>query len=192
MGERITQNINTKEYWNKKLGNVVKKTENLWRIRVYKFLLDVLPKNRNFSLLDVGCAFGDGVAFLQRYFPLAEFYGLDFSDVGIRQAKRRHPRIKFICADICSYQFQRKYSYITIIRTLEHFTEPFLVLNKCLNFASRCVLLNIPSPKLKCREHVHKFYPDSFEGYTTKDFTKNPSMRYGKTLAVYSKKMNEK
>lgn len=185
------KNINTKKYWNKKLANVTKKVGGLWRIKVYKFLLDILPQDKKFSLLDIGCALGDGLAFLQRYFPLADLYGLDFSDVGIREAKKRHPEIKFICANIYSYEFNYKYSYMTIIRTLEHFTKPFLVLDKCLNFANRCVLLNIPSPKLKCREHVYKFYPDSFEGYTTKDFTKNPSIRYGRVLAVYSKKANK-
>jgi len=190
MGEK--ENINTREYWNKKLYNVAIKVKGLWRVSVYEFLLDIFPKSKNFSLLDVGCALGDGLAFLQKHFPLANFYGLDFSNIGIQQAKKRHPKIKFICADICSYEFNRKYDYITIIRTLEHFSKPFQILDKCLNFATHCVLLNVPSPGLKCQEHIYKFYPDSFNSYVIKDFTKNPSIRHGRVLAVYSKKVNKK
>jgi len=182
------ENINTKEYWDKKLTRVITYHKGPWRVRVYKFLLDILPKNKKFSLLDVGCGLGDGLGMLHKYFPLAKLYGLDFSNAGIKEAKKRYPEIDFICTDIYSYEFQQKYSYITIIRTLEHLSYPFEILDKCLKSATRAVLLNNPSPKLKCREHINKFYPDSFNNYLIKNLTKKPSTDHGTVLAVYSRK----
>src|SRR5579864_7103047 len=51
------------------------------------------------TILDWGCAFGEGVATLARVFPLSHVVGLDFSQTAIDQAKIRNPGHEYIWSE---------------------------------------------------------------------------------------------
>jgi len=74
--------LNTRRHWNEKLSRYPV----FWRDENYHHILDLLPREEAFSLLDVGCAVGDGCELLQREFPKARIEGADFSEVGVRAA----------------------------------------------------------------------------------------------------------
>ena len=82
---RIFGNVNTKRYWNKKLSTF----KNYWRDESYLCFEGFFPKNESFSLLDIGCALGDGTERLSQFFPLAKIFGVDFSAVAIEKAKQK-------------------------------------------------------------------------------------------------------
>ena len=84
-------NPNTQKYWNKKLSQY----NGFWRNDHYKYLIDLFPKDEKFSLIDIGCAVGDGCILLKKHFPKAELTGLDFSDVGIKKALLKSGDIKY-------------------------------------------------------------------------------------------------
>src|SRR5450759_759732 len=50
------------------------------------------------SILDWGCAFGDGVDALASAFPLAVVAGYDFSARAIAQGRSAYPRFRFVLA----------------------------------------------------------------------------------------------
>ena len=164
---RIT-NINTKKYWDKKLFT----KGNFWRDFPYKFLLKFLPKNEKFSLLDIGCALGDGCILLKKYFPKAEISGADFSRVGIEKAKKKTNQVSFFVLDILKQNPPKKYDYITLVSTLEHFNEPYYIVEKCLKFVDKALFVISPytreftEPRLYgVSQHRYLFNENSFLKY---------------------------
>jgi len=161
-------NANTPEYWDRYLA---KKGET-WRSFTYDFLLQELPQDRPFSLLDIGCALGDGCAFLRKNFPNGDIYGADLSRVGVEKAKEKSGSDKYFCLDIARQDPPRMYDYITLIHLLEHFDDPFPIIDKCLKSVKEAVILNTPyggefeDPRLYWKgEHRYLFNEKTFQNY---------------------------
>jgi len=156
-------NPNTKRYWNDRLSMF----DNFWRNENYYHILDLFPKDREFSLIDIGCALGDGCELLQEKFPKAQITGVDISDVGIEKAKRKTKRVEYLCLDILREKLPRKYDYITIIETLEHFDNPFSVVDKCLQHAKKAVIISTPYKQKAtlASEHRYTFNENTFANY---------------------------
>ena len=161
-------NINTKEYWNKRLSAM----GNFWRDEHYYHLFNLLPENGRFSLLDIGCGIGDGCELIQSRFPGAEITGLDISNVGIEKAKTKTVKVKYMVVDILKDPLPGTYDYITIIETLEHFDDPFFVIDKCLQHARVAVIVSVPyTPQysgkvLAVSEHRYCFNENTFSKYS--------------------------
>ncbi len=181
------KNPNTEKCWDDKFRN--SKWTNpdyiMYRLKKYNFLMNVLPSNKKFSLLDIGCAFGYGLNLIKEHFSLASLHGLDFSRVAIDRAKEMYPEIEFEHEDIQSYEFSRKYDYIVLTRTLEHLTKPFSIIDKCLEYAES-VIINIPPPD-EDKEHINSFYLRNFHSYI---FEELPSEK-GLKLVIHGKKKGE-
>ncbi len=160
------KNPNTKEWWDEKFENGKWTNPNYLQLRSkeYMFLTNVLPRHKEFSLLDIGCASGYGLNFIRESFPLANLHGLDFSEVAIDRARESYPEIEFECADIQTYEFPKKYTYIVIVRALEHFTEPFSIVDRCLEHAIKSVIISTPLLD-ECVEHVNYFCLRDFSDY---------------------------
>lgn len=180
------KNPNTKECWEKKFesgsfsdtGHIIR-----GRLKHYRFLANILPRGKKFSLFEIGCAFGYGLKFIEKNFPLARLYGLDFSEVAIRRAEKEYPSINFEIGDIQSYKFIRKYGYIAIIRTLEHLTKPFAIVDECLRYATDAVIISIPS-SAHHRLHINLFRLHDFDDYVFDEL----SSKKGLKLMIYGRK----
>ena len=85
----MIKNPNTKKWWDGKFENGKWTDLRYIRLRLeeYMFLMDILPRHEEFSLLDIGCASGYGLNFIKEHFPLANLCGLDFSEVAIGQKR---------------------------------------------------------------------------------------------------------
>jgi len=137
---RCITNLNSRSYWNKKL---LSRGES-WRDFPYHYLAEFLPENEAFSLLDIGCALGEGCTFLKSRFPESRISGADFSDAAIAKAKAKFKDIDFFILDIKKQNPPGKYDYITMLSTLEHFNNPLTVVDKCLLFANKALLVEVP------------------------------------------------
>ena len=133
-------NPNTAKYWDSMLSNY----DSFWRNENYFHVLELFPKDEAFSVLDIGCALGDGCELLQKNFPLAKISGADLSKVGIEKAKKKSKTINYFIMNILNGVIPRAYDYITIIETLEHFDNPFLIVNKCLNHVKKSLIISVP------------------------------------------------
>lgn len=165
---RKMTNINTAKYWDRYLGN----RSDFWRDFPYMFLMNELPKNEKFSLLDIGCALGDGCRLLKKHFPEAEIAGADISKVGIEKAKDRDKDIDYFIMDLGKQDIPQKYDYISLIHILEHFNDPYSILDKCLKSVNKAVYISAPygenftSPRLYSKgEHRYLFNEKSFAHY---------------------------
>lgn len=162
-------NPNTKKFWNDRLSGF----DTFWRNENYYHILDLFPEDKEFSLLDIGCAIGDGCELLQEKFPKANITGVDISEVGIEKAKSKTQEVKYFVLDVLKQPISEKYDYITIIETLEHFDDPFIVVDKCLKHAKKSLIISVPyhdqkhSPKggINVSEHRRVFDENTFADY---------------------------
>jgi SAM-dependent methyltransferase len=160
-------NLNSKRYWNEKLDQF----DDYWRDEHYVNILDLFPQDKEFSLLDVGCALGDGCELLKKTYPKAQITGIDISDVGIAKAKQKTKDIEYFVFDILKDPIPQMYDYILIVQTLEHFDDPFPVVDKCLKHVNNELIISVPyTPESHGRiqevsEHRYFFNENIFKDY---------------------------
>lgn len=165
-------NINSKNYWDERFS----KLGDFWRNDHYFYILDLFPKTSRFSLLDIGCGMGDGCQLIQQTFPEAEIAGADISGVAIEKARRRNNQITYYMMDILRDPISNLYDYITIVETLEHFDNPFMIVDKCLQYINNSLIVSVPySPsytgpinRKQCSEHRFAFNEKTFRGYDSR------------------------
>lgn len=167
VARRLT-NVNTPQYWDRYLGN----KGDSWRSFPYEFLLSELPKDKPFTLLDIGCALGDGCEFLKKYFEKGVFFGADLSAKGVAKAREKSRCEGYFCLDIARQDPPQKYDYISLIHILEHFDDPFPIIDKCLKFVNNAVYISTPygekfdNPRLYWKgEHRYLFDEKTFDNY---------------------------
>jgi SAM-dependent methyltransferase len=156
-------NPNTEYYWDAKLS----KFDTFWRNENYRHILNLFPENREFSLLDIGCALGDGCELIQGQFPKAKITGVDISKTGIQKCRQKNQDISYFVLDVLKNDLPGTYDFISVIETLEHFDNPFFILNKCLPYAKKSVIVSVPySPGYTGRivrgEHRYAFNEKTF------------------------------
>jgi len=156
-------NKNVKSYWNNKLS----KYNGFWRNENYYHILDVFPQDSEFSLLDIGCAIGDGCELLHRKFPKAKIKGTDISKIGIEKAKQKTKKVHYFTCDILKDPIPGSYDYVTIIETLEHFDNPFFVITKLLQHVKKSLIVSVPynpnfTGKINKQEHRYSFNKNTF------------------------------
>src|SRR5258705_11358075 len=74
------------------------------------------------TILDWGCAFGEGVAALARAFPRSQVAGLDFSKEAIDEAGVRHAGPEFIWSE--DGAIPRDFDCIVAENCLQNFQQP--------------------------------------------------------------------
>ncbi len=166
-GRILGLNPNTREYWNRKLARF----NGFWRTDHYRLILELLPTQMPFTLLDVGCALGDGCELIQKQLPLAAVTGIDFSVVGIRAARRKNSFVRYRVMDILKDPIGETYDYITIIQTLEHFDDPYPVVEKCLRHTRQSLIVSTPYDQnvdLTIGEHQYRFDEQTFKRYNSR------------------------
>ena len=138
----------------------------------YQFLIDFLPKGAGFSLLDIGCGLGEGCELLKKTFPSAAIEGADFSPLAVEKARSKKNGINYFTLDIGTQDPPHKYDFISLVHILEHFNDPFAVLDRCLKYVNTSVLIITPyigkidDPRLYSKgEHRYLFNEHTFSRY---------------------------
>ncbi|MBD3248760.1 methyltransferase domain-containing protein [Candidatus Woesearchaeota archaeon] len=129
-------NINTKRFWNSKFKKGCRSIGN----ENYKEILKHLPKDKNFSLLDIGCGLGQGCRLIKDNFPKADIHGCDFSKEAIKKARTNSKNITFSNLDIIKDNLSKRYDYIVLISVIEHFKHPKKIIKKCLKSSDNLIL----------------------------------------------------
>lgn len=195
--------VNSKEYWDYRFSNN-------WEIvggRVqssffYNIIIQYLPDiikteilNNKLSICDVGCAEGDGVHLLSKYFVDSCVVGSDFSDQAICKAKNHYPDNNFTCENML--EIQEDYDVLVSSNVLEHFPEPFNIVDTIIPKARKYFIMLIPfKENPRHPEHFYTFDENSFP-QEIKDFKltyaigiqcASPEFHGIQALCVYQKK----
>lgn len=142
----------------------------------YQHILSLFPVDKKFSLLDIGCAIGSGCELLKGKFPGARITGVDISTTGIRLAKQKNKDIEYFVLDILKDPLHETYDWVIIIQTLEHFDNPFIVIDKCLRHVRNALIVSVPfrqklmsSHKIMNRGwHRYVFNENTFKNYNSR------------------------
>lgn len=113
------------------------------RFQIFEELFKLGNKNNNFSILDVGCGFGDMVSYLKLKKYRFNYTGVDISLKLIEIAEKRHPDARFSILDILKDPIRDKYDYVFAsgifnIRTSEEFSHLEFVKSMLLRMFELC------------------------------------------------------
>ena len=81
------------------------------------YIQQVLPKNRNSRILDIGCGTGDFLYALKMN-GYKNLLGIDMDEKSVKVVNGRG--IKCVCQDVMQYHPKEKYDVITLHHVLEH------------------------------------------------------------------------
>lgn len=98
--------------------------QSLWhgnKLKCIKQSIYKKPKN----VLDAGCADGSFLDKMTKFYPEAEFYGIDCYFKAIKYGKNKYPHLKLKVADVHKLPFKDKFfDLIILAETLEHVVDP--------------------------------------------------------------------
>jgi GT2 family glycosyltransferase/glycosyltransferase involved in cell wall biosynthesis len=115
-------------------------------------------KTDSLTLCDWGCAQGDGTDLLAEFFDTAQVTGVDFSPEAIEKALKRYPKCKFICEDFISSQEGEQFDVLFSSNTLEHFANPWHVLEQVSRRGRKFLVLLLPFREYeRIKEHFATF-----------------------------------
>lgn len=115
-------------------------------------------RSNELTILDWGCAEGDGVPILARGLR-AKVSGMDFSASAIENARHAYPDHDFHCFDIMkSRKKLEQYDIVFSSNTLEHFHKPWKVLDRLKTMARKHIVLLLPYQEfIRHPEHFYTF-----------------------------------
>ena len=172
----MSNEINSKEYWEEyfktkwEINRGREQTEYFMQL-----IIENLPENikkyidnSENTILDWGCALGQGVNLLQNKFPNAKVRGIDFSDTAIEEAKNEYQNLSFISGRLS--ELNEKFSVITCSNCLEHFADPKPYFKEHLAYTKDIYIALVPyreenlieSHEISLNED---FFPDEIESF---------------------------
>jgi len=113
------------------------------------------------TVLDWGCAFGEGVAVLGGMFPESRVTGLDFSGRAVAEARRRYPEYEFILSE--EGQIPSTFDVVVVSNCLEHFEQPIQVMSGQLARCRELYIALVPYNEYPLSKyHRAQFREESF------------------------------
>ncbi len=127
------------------------------------WLMDQIRQEK-LSVADWGCAQGDGTDVWASHVPAEQIKGVDFSAAAIQQAHARYPALAFANTDwlTSSSSAQDIIDVVFSSNTLEHFHQPYQVLQALSLRAKKAVVLALPYRETEREsEHFYSFLPEN-------------------------------
>lgn len=173
--------INTQRYWDGRFNEDWEQFDGPEQSRFFSNIaLQNIPdwllnkvKEKKLTVADWGCAQGDGTSIWAEHIASVQIAGIDFSEAAIQIAKKRYPNINFLAENWLDSDFKKdlKYDVVFSSNTLEHFHEPFDVLNKIATHAEKLIVLALPYKEhQRIDEHFFTFTPENIPNVIQKKF----------------------
>lgn len=113
------------------------------------------------TVVDLGCAEGDGTAFLAERFPSCHFCGIDFSESAIQQASGKYSNCTFKVGNLC--QEIPEADVLFSSNVLEHLARPREIMSRLFDSSARYILYLLPlNDTADIAEHINVFTEDFF------------------------------
>lgn len=127
------------------------------------------------SIIEIGCGTGELLHHIYHRFN-KNLMGLDVSQEAIEFAKRTYSQIEFKQFDVLKQDIEKKYDLAICSNVLEHFKDPFVLIDKILSFSNSLIcLVPYKQPVTDHYEyeggagHVFMFDESSFAKYSVLD-----------------------
>lgn len=166
------KNINSQPYWDTRFSSDWESLNGPAQSRGFAWLaLQEIPewllrtiRQDALTVVDWGCAQGEGTNVWASYVPAANLFGVDFSPAAIEKAKEKYPNISFECSDWLKSQQPSLQAFDIVFssNTLEHFSEPYSVLQQLAKRARKAIVLLLPYKEMnRIDEHEYTFLPQN-------------------------------
>lgn len=163
-------NINSREYWDCRF------VSQHWQSRhgdqqseyFYGLLVEMLPepvkaemRARRYSVVDFGCAQGEGTERFAEAFPDSPVTGVDISPEAIKIAHAKRKRVDFVATDLTTHP--GSWDVLITSNTLEHFHEPWDMARRLQPKVGRYFIILVPFNEVivKPSEHFYSFTWDN-------------------------------
>lgn len=156
--------INSKEWWENEF-------KNNWRVGIdgveqtryfMKRILEIVKFSENTSVLDWGCAMGQGVDELNKIGIHAE--GYDFAEKAINTAKEMYPEYDFHATTP-----NKQYDAVISSNCFEHFIDPIFWLKEVFKLSKKYVIIMTPYNQIPNLIHpstiTEKTFPEEMDGF---------------------------
>ena len=164
--------VNSKSYWNQRFSDDWKACEGPEQSRFFTQLtLKNLPnwltdqiKQKSLTVVDWGCAQGDGTNLWLDYTDPNHLFGIDFSEIAINQAQKNYPSVQFSCENWLDTKTEhtRSFDIIFSSNTLEHFDRPYETINILSKKSKKAIVLALPYREHDLiPEHFYTFSADN-------------------------------
>lgn len=170
----MTDRINSESYWDARFSTDWDEKDGPGQSRFFsRVAIDRLPRwllrairEQQLSVVDWGCAEGDGTDELAALIDARQLSGVDFSHAAIERASQRYPAIRFIQANWLDESpgadAPPSWDIVFSSNTLEHFHQPFEVLKVLCARARKALVLVLPyRERDRIEEHHFSFLPDN-------------------------------
>lgn len=176
------EKINSQHYWDMRFSTDWEKMSGPAQSREFSWLaVKQLPEwifltlqRDALTLVDWGCAQGDGADVWASHMPVENICGVDFSAAAIEQACKRYPAINFKCQNWLgsSQDSFETYDIVFSSNTLEHFSSPYDVLRRLTERARKAVVLLLPYQEVhRIDEHEFTFLAKNIPNKLPNDFS---------------------
>ena len=168
-----TTEINSENYWDRRFKEDWQINAGPKQSRFFaQIALENLPqwlisamRRETLSIADWGCAQGDGTNVWLNYLLPSQVTGVDFSAIAIEQASEQYPALRFINEDWVSSNLTENGESFDLIfssNTLEHFHNPFEVLDKISERSKLGIVLTLPFNEAeRISEHFYSFVKEN-------------------------------
>ena len=166
----MSAEINSKEYWDERFGS------GDWELKegrkqslfFYRVALSLMPgwlkddiTENSLSLIDLGCAEGEGVNLFGESFKGSKVCGSDISAAALERARQYYPDYTFIECDINN--IPESFDVVFSSNTLEHFENPEKIIKNILPHCRKYFVMLIPFREFdRIDEHFYTFDYKSF------------------------------
>lgn len=166
----MSAEVNSKEYWDERFGtgDWEKKEGREQSLFFYQVALSLMPDwlkddiNKNsLSIIDLGCAEGEGVNLFGENFKNSSVCGSDISAAALERAKKYYSSYRFIERDINN--IGESFDVVFSSNTLEHFENPEAIIKNILPWCKKYFIMLIPFRETdRIEEHFYTFDYKSF------------------------------
>lgn len=168
----IAKNINSQPYWDTRFSSDWDSLNGPAQSRGFAWLaLQEIPewllqtiRQDALTLVDWGCAQGEGTNVWSSYVSGSNLLGVDFSHTAIEKATEKYPNIRFECSDwlVSETPSSQAFDIVFSSNTLEHFAEPYAVLQQLTKRARKAIVLLLPYKEMnRIEEHEYTFLPQN-------------------------------
>ena len=137
-----------------------------------KYMIKLLRKNKEYSVIDVGCASGYLLRYINKNiknFSKKNYYGVDLSKSAIEFAKKKYGNNNFELLEDEKLILKNKYKYDIVYSrdTILHQLNPLLFIEKLINLSNNYVVVRLRTRdygkteydiKESCQMHYDKFW----------------------------------
>ena len=162
--EKVTVDLNEPSLYKEPQTKFHRFKRKLMLQPVLRRIRKILPKNKIFSLLDIGTGSGFLLSFLESDYPKANLSGIEYDSRLVELTKKKVKNANITQGNAENFDLNgSKFDVIVSLQVIEHVYNPSLMLNRVKKHLKHNGILILTTPNLECLSA--KIMKDKWHGY---------------------------